>query len=373
MSWLDLAIIGIVVLGAFLGLWRGFFKSVISLFGWLVSFIIAFFITKPIVGALLDAEKVKNFVVGDGSGWSLYSWIYRSLPDLSSGFWSKLLKSLISVATDVAASGNGDVNTNVALMLANGVFSVIVCLGIFIVIRFLLLLFTMFANAMTKDKLTGAANRLFGLVIGAVKGVGFVCVIMVLMTFLMGVGFMAPVREQLDKSVIGAPLYKQISRATDSVISGGKNRLETLLRIWARGNENTDGDNENNGGNNGETEEKPYVGEYSFTEMSNNDELTYKLELKADGTFSLKTYVDGVPDAREQHGNYTVGGENVTLNFSDGDEDTVILGDGWIYMWEQFFTKPGVTPPAEIENGGEEKPPVPENEPVLPARLVFAL
>ena len=73
MSWLDLAIIGIVVLGALLGLWRGFFKSVISLFGWLVSFIIAFFITKPIVGALLDAEKVKNFVVGDGSGWSLYS------------------------------------------------------------------------------------------------------------------------------------------------------------------------------------------------------------------------------------------------------------------------------------------------------------
>ncbi len=368
MSWLDLAIIVVVVLGALIGLWRGFFKSVISLFGWLVSFIIAFFITKPIVGALLDAEKVKNFVVGSGSGWSLYNWIYRSLPDLSSGFWSKLLKSLINVATDMAASGNGDVNTNVALMLANGVFSVIVCLGILIVIRFLLLLFTMFANAMTKDKLAGAANRLFGLLIGAVKGFGFVCVMMVFMTFLMGVGFMAPVREQLDKSVIGAPLYKQISRATDSVISGGKNRLETLLRIWARGNENTGGDEENNGG---DTEEKPYAGEYSATEQSGENKVkTYKLELKADGTFALQIAIDGIVDADStRNGNYAVNGENVMLNFSDGDEDTILLGDGWLYMWEMFFTKPGVTPPAQIENGDEEQtPPTPETS----ARLAFA-
>ena len=58
MSYIDIAIIVIVALGALIGLWRGFFKTLISFFGWFVSFLIAMFITQPIAGALLDVKGI---------------------------------------------------------------------------------------------------------------------------------------------------------------------------------------------------------------------------------------------------------------------------------------------------------------------------
>lgn len=129
MSYIDIAIIGVVVLGALIGLWKGFFKTLISFFGGLVSFLVAFFLTKVIAEALLDVGAIRNFVVGSGSGWSLYSWIHGKLPPLDelSGILATILKPILSVAE----SAGGDITVNVALLLANGIFNILVCIALF--------------------------------------------------------------------------------------------------------------------------------------------------------------------------------------------------------------------------------------------------
>ena len=331
--YIDIAIIAIVALGALIGLWKGFFKTVISFFGWFVSFIIAAALTKPIAGALLDVGKIRGFVVGT-HGWSLYSWIYGKMPDLSGdglgGFLGTVLKPVIKVASTAA----GDLTQNVSLLLANGVFNIIVCIALLIALRVLLLLFTMFANAMTRGKFTGALNRLLGLVFGAVRGGALVALVMVVFTFIMGLSFMNPVRKQIDNSVIAAPVYKQVSRLTDKFLSGNESMLNKLRII--SGLDSEDG---------GEAEPAPAAGEY--TSVDDDGTTTIVLALTEDGTFT-HTAADVV-----RSGTYTIEGETLTLHFTDLDEDvtcTIHIEQGWIQMGEVILGKAGAQlPPQEDE------------------------
>ena len=340
MSYIDLAIIAIVALGALIGLWKGFFKTLISFFGWFVSFLVAFFITKPVVGALMDIGNIRTFVVGNGENWSLFSWIFKKLPDLSSGgVLGMLLSPLISLAETV---NGADVQTSVALLLANGIFSIIVCIGLLIVIRFILLLFTMFANAMTRNRFVGALNRLLGLALGAVKGALFVVVAMFIMSFMMGFGFMSPVREQMDNSVIAAPVYKQVVKFTDDFVTGGKDTLIKLLDIYDR-----------NTGKEEPPAALPEHGEYTSVE----DGSTFSIELSAEGRFTQ--YSSG----SQRTGTYTISENTLTLRFIDNGEVVVAeinVEDKWIKLGEIYLVKEGATPP---ESGGPEAPPAGGEEP----------
>lgn len=327
--YIDIAIIALVVIGALIGLWRGFFKSLISFFGWTVSFIIAVFITKPIAGALLDLAKIRRFVVGT-SGWSLYTWIHGKLDFIGTG---SFLETILRPVLKVAQSVEGDLVSNVALLLANGVFNVIVCIALLLLLRLLMLLFTMFANAMTKDKCVGALNRLLGMVFGAVKGFALVVFIMMMFTFVMGLSFMSKVRDQIDDnhSVIAAPLYKQVSRLTNKLLSGNKTMLEKLITFAGLDKIAGDGD-----------EQTPaYVGEY-ISEEDGTSQIV--ITLRADGTFTQSAAGD------ERTGTYMADGNALQLTFADDGEtvDCELHADeGWFKMGDVYLAKEGVTVPHE--------------------------
>ena len=287
-------------------------------------------------------------------GWSLFSWIHGKLPDLTQpgGILGIVLSPLIKVAT----AAGGDLTTNVALLLANGIFNILVCICLFIIIRLLLLLVTMFANAMTRNKFVGALNRLLGLVLGAVKGAGLVAILMIIMNFMMGLSIMAPVRNQIDNSVIAAPVYKQISRLTDKFLSGNDETLKKLLNITGL---DTD-----------EPTANPYAGDYiAVTTPDGGIATTYTLRLKDDYTFTLTTQQHGVSGSSERTGSYAAADGKLTLTFdaAEGQEpetEELDMGAGWVYMWEMYFTKEGVTPP----NGEQDPaPPSGEEEPTPPS------
>lgn len=326
MSYIDIAIIAIVALCALIGLWKGFFKTLISFFGLIVSFLVAFFLTKPVVGALLDTDVMKGFVVGNGDGgWSLYGWISGKLPDITSG---GVLGTLLKPFIELSQSQGVDLHTGVSLLLANGLFSIMVCIALFIIIRFILLLFTMFANAMSKGKFVGALNRLLGLVFGAVKGAWHVCVLMVIMSFFLGLSFMAPVREQMDKSVLAAPVYNQVTKLTDRFITGGKDTLIKLLDIH---------DKAYAGG-----EEEPSTERGLYTYVSEGeDDNTFTIELKADNKFEQSS------NGSLRTGSYSVNDTSLILTFDDGEtiNAAVNVKGGWIKVGDIYLVKDGFTAP----------------------------
>lgn len=304
MSYFDIAIIAIVALGALVGLWKGFFKTFISFFGWTASFLIAFFLTKHVANALLDIGKVRHFVLGTEGGWSLFQWISGKLPSLeeSGGFVEILFSPLIETSVKAGV----DPLLGVPLLLSNGMFSAVVCLALFLIIRMFMLIFTLFANAMTKGKFKGMLNRFLGFLFGAVKGTATVCFIMVFLTFVMGLSFMAPVREQLDKSVIAQPVYKQVVKLSDKYLAGNEATLNKLLHHL--GLEEKDNAPAYCGTYTGQSTHIPLYGTYTVTVA----DATYTLALGEEtNAYTLKTTI-GENETSEM-GTYTVEGNSVTL------------------------------------------------------------
>ena len=326
MSYIDIAIIAIVVLCALIGLWKGFFKTVISFFGLLVSFMAAFFLTKPVVGALLDIDAVKNFVVGGGSGFSLFGWISGKLSDITS---EGVLGTLLSPFIKLSESQGVDVHTGVSLLLANGIFSIMVCIGLFIVIRFILLLFTMFANAMSKGKFVGALNRLLGLIFGAVKGAWHVCVLMFILSFLLGFSFMAPVRNQIDNSVIAAPVYEQVTKLSEKFITGGEDTLIKLLDLHDKANKPDK-----------QPEAKPEHGVYKYASSGDEDSV-FEIELMAGGKFEQRS------EGTILKGTYEIADGVLTLNFEGLQPSTATIDveNGYIKLNGLYLVKDGYTIP----------------------------
>lgn len=226
MSYIDIAIIVLVSIGALLGLKRGFFKTIISFFGWLVSFVIAFFLTKFVAEKLLGIEAIKSIVLGESG--SIFSWVSGILPaDIASGtgVWGVILKPILSIAQ----SGGANEAASVALLLTNGIYNVIVCIALFIAIRIVMLIFTKIANVLTSNRVIGALNRFLGFIVGAIKGAGFVCILLVITSFFTGFSFMSGVRAELDKSVIGKPLSTFVFNFTDRMIKADGDLLDRLL------------------------------------------------------------------------------------------------------------------------------------------------
>ena len=346
MSYFDIVIIVLVVLFALLGLWRGFFKSIISFFGWTVSFLIAFFLTKPMANALLDIARVRHFVLGTSGKWSIFTWIQGKLAADQVGFMNVLLKPLIKTCEKAGV----DSEIGVPLMLANGMFSAMLCLVMFAVFRLLMLLFTLFANAMTKDKPKNALSRFLGFVIGLAQGGSVVCYIMVFFSFIMGLSFMAPAREQLDKSVIAQPVYQMVVKATDKFFAGNADTLTKLMHHYGL----------ESGSKQPAPEAPAYCGTYTGdTSMGEYDDIitTYSLELKADGTFTLVISQNTAAETTTHTGTYEWNAEEgkLTLHVTGAEESEEydLLPDGSIYYDGVTLRKPG-TGGEEPGTGGEE-------------------
>ncbi len=65
MSWLDLVILGIILLSALISLIRGFVKESISLITWIVAGVVAFRYFSPMAGLLesfIEASTIRNIV-----------------------------------------------------------------------------------------------------------------------------------------------------------------------------------------------------------------------------------------------------------------------------------------------------------------------
>ncbi|MDE7405860.1 MAG: CvpA family protein [Clostridiales bacterium] len=184
MSWIDVALLALVVLVGLLGLWKGAKKSALSLGAFIVSFVLAFFLSTVIAEALLGIDSIKNFVLGNGVGdkaqWSLANMIYSGIGSMKLDPKSYLFTNFYKPMTDViktATSANATIpssgisveNAGFALYGAFMMFSAICGVGIFIVVRLLLIIVTVIIKSYIGKKKT-VVSRLVGFLFGAIRG-----------------------------------------------------------------------------------------------------------------------------------------------------------------------------------------------------------
>ena len=175
MSWIDVAIIALVVLIGLLGVWRGVKKSALSLGAFIIAFLLAFFLANVIAEALLGIDSIKSFVLGNGfeanSQWSLAKWIYGGTAGKNLEEHKYLWENFYKPMTDIIKSANVGVSAEVGLALYGAfmMFSAICGVGIFIVVRLLLIIVTVIVNSYIGKK-KSVMSRLFGFVLGAIRG-----------------------------------------------------------------------------------------------------------------------------------------------------------------------------------------------------------
>lgn len=213
MSYIDIAIIVIVALAAIIGFFKGAIKSSISLFGFLLALVSAFFLSKVVGDALLSNATFKGWILGESS---LLSFLVKPCEALVSGNpdeTSALYQLFIAPALKViegAGLTNLTAGQSLALYYTSSIFNLIVGVVLFIVIRILLtILLTLFLHSLTKGKKKSALARFFGLIIGAVRGALYSVVLLVLLLPVASVTTipgMAKVNAEYETSTIAKPV-----------------------------------------------------------------------------------------------------------------------------------------------------------------------
>lgn len=207
MSWVDIVIIALVALFACAGVLRGVKKSSLALAAFSVAFVAAFFLAKIVAEALLGIESVNKFVLGS-DGFSLYNWLHASIGSAEPSEF--LVKNFYEPVLEIVNGFGGYTETftvaeGQALYLAFTLFSAICGVGIYIVVRILLCIITAIIKSFFAKKKSGL-NRLFGFLVGALRGALWAFALTIVFSAVGGfsfVGAIGKIETEYESSVLG--------------------------------------------------------------------------------------------------------------------------------------------------------------------------
>lgn len=242
---IDIIIIAILVIFAIIGLKKGLFKSVLSIFSWVVCLAIAIFTAKYVarwINSLYDFSGL----IGNGISKSLMKNneffgqsinVYQSggkdaLINAIPGNVNKLLKQLIKVVfsnTKVDMSSTNTIASVVGSGLGHIIMVVISAILVFIVLKIAVALLTKLFDSMAKTKIIGGLNRFLGLVLGLLKG----CMIVVIINVVMVCLTLMPAVNKIITPLIQDNTYveKVVYNTTDKVF--GKYVIEgDTVKNW---------------------------------------------------------------------------------------------------------------------------------------------
>lgn len=213
MSYIDIGIIAFLVLFGALGVWKGVQKSALALGAFLISFVIAFFLANVVAEAFLGIDSVREFVMGT-KGWSLFNWIYDNMGDAPWAGKSYIAKNFYSpiyevVRTSKDFSATFTPQMGVALCAAFTMFSAIIGIGLFIVIRALMCIVTMIVKSYIPRK-KSVGNRVGALFVGMVRGGVWAFVITIVFSTIGGFGF-APAIDAVEDNYESAVMANHLN------------------------------------------------------------------------------------------------------------------------------------------------------------------
>lgn len=230
MAYVDIAFIAILIIAMGIGCMRGFFKSLASLFGTLVSLILAYFLTTLFVDKILGIGAINDWFYGESNSIAsaikggIFSepsellaglTVNEALSDssllgeaLGGGLYNVFAPLILKMMTWLGGNefGSALVIDCVSVLLARCVGWLIIFLVFFIILRIVASLISKLGNALHKVPLLGSLDRIFGVLIGGVKGVLFATVGLVILACCSGLSFMKPYVDDLNRSVIAKPI-----------------------------------------------------------------------------------------------------------------------------------------------------------------------
>ena len=199
MGWIDIVVIAIVAISAIIGLAKGLFESILSIFGTALSLFVAIWAGKPVAGFLNGIVDVNGFAAQLLTDWGIVQ--NNSVHIL---IWDFSLAQAAEFLTLVA--------------------SIVV---VFILIKLVIwLLSRLFDSATSNNSALSGLNRLLGLVFGAVKGAVFVVIGLAVASLVSQVAFGEQIRAEIEKNQITNFVYVYVDKYTEDLL---QDQLQNLI------------------------------------------------------------------------------------------------------------------------------------------------
>ena len=205
---LDLIILAIIVICVLISARKGFVKTIIGIAGLVLAVVLAITLSTPLANFTYDkivepavTGTIENAIsnVTDKAENIVKENVYESLP----GFVQNnidLSEFEISAGENAAAAITESAVKPVALSLLKAVFSLI----LFVILSFVVRILSKILNSIFSFSILGKANKLLGGALGAVQGVVFALIFILITNVLISLtgGFFIFTQESIDSSFI---------------------------------------------------------------------------------------------------------------------------------------------------------------------------
>lgn len=174
--WIDIALFVILAIFAIVGFARGFLKSLIALFGTLLTLVVAILLAKPVAG-LVDSWFGLSTVFQHMIEGSLHETFQGGIPFLLNGIITTLMGADYMAGVTDETIRSMEFASDVALKIGNLITIAICVVALFILIRIVLWLLGKLFDKITQNHAINGLDRILGVVLGIVKGALVVFVI----------------------------------------------------------------------------------------------------------------------------------------------------------------------------------------------------
>lgn len=200
MSFIDIGIISVVGLCALVGLWRGTGKTLIKLLCFVLALLTCFFLSDYFLRFLLGVDAIKNLALGDT--FSIYKLIKDRFGDVESATGvAKTLYDSLLVRYDALggeAAWGASKQEFLAVAMSLHMFTIFTTAVLYAAARILATILGYVLKIIFVHGEPNLVSRIFGLVIGAAKGVLTVMILLFALSVVFP--FSAGMNDQLTKS-----------------------------------------------------------------------------------------------------------------------------------------------------------------------------
>ena len=184
---LDIILIAIIIICAYLGHKRGFVRALCNIFSWIISIIVAFMTYKPIA-EYITQSPVGVFIQGEMS-----KSVLASETDFSS--FPEIFRKPLEAGINEAATTMSETLSSVIICIISVILTVIL-------VKLLIKVILKVLNVFAKLPVIKQFNRLLGFVFGVVSGCFWVCIIVLALTYISLIPGTEVLHEMMDSSAV---------------------------------------------------------------------------------------------------------------------------------------------------------------------------
>jgi len=193
MPWLDIIIIGVLVIFGIVGLIRGFLRGILSLFSTLVTLVLSIWLAKPVSGIVDNLFGLTNALAGTLEPNFLN---FFSTNNYTVGWIAQLINIIMGTGYLATNPSVEVISADFAQSVGNIITIAICAVVLYIIIRIVLWLLGKLFRKITQNRAISGLDRILGVFIGLAKGFVYTFIVLGLAFFLGS--FIAPIGAWVD-------------------------------------------------------------------------------------------------------------------------------------------------------------------------------